>query len=1155
MFSRERPRAPALAALPAHRQALPEPVVAAAQSTRPLQRGVCPCGGGCPKCAQGAEVSGLLDVAGTLAENRASAMPAMWIVEDRQDMELEATIGAASLLAGAPANEGATPLPEHGESKEQRRGAAALRAELTEGGRALPGAVRQRLGAHFRQDFSHVRIHEGSSAVRANRQLDAEAFAFGEHIWLGEGKSANDMPLMAHELVHVMQQQPRAATARDGEKWRIQRLRTGDGELHIVEIVAFENSLRNAQTKLSDGDVQPIRLTKNDLAAGDYKFELPPGGAGEYIVTGMGMGTGTGTGKLYWQPRSVIEGKYKPSKHVTVRVLSGGPLNLYEKRRELNAINENKGAVSYSHYLTRKHAKSGTYADLKAMLDAQATLQSAGVSEDEMLLWQKEREDAQMTGTAPATEVDISVWATDFVAQREGKLNTELQSAVANRQGLTEQMANIESTGRGDPQFALVVSILNAGNRHETWDGLKKYLKRHGADLDLFFAAFEFEMRMATKALLVNGRVALIRMERDFFAGKNVGAEDRRLAHAIQMMNDARWVRNAAATKATAARKRDLADVTRGKYGNANQTEALQKDLKDADEALAEQKQTSTLGMAQERGLELHAGDRKALVLSKAKLLDFIYRTRQTLKRGEALVQGKAETLYTADKIVALTKQLVGVRKNSLVEALIDFHASIVTQEPLWREVLNVVSLLAMLVPGPAGLVLRAGLGLANVNLAMDDYANQSTLHEAGFASAAPGKLGLILTAGGAVLDLGSVVGAVAKGSGQIGNLGRLLRGGERTAEETLTASSQTARSTANEAKGASQAAEDAASAETRAGRTTAREGEDVSKQMADDLPRHDTGPDPRGERVGEGHEIRGAGDDVAADAIVPIMPRTPARASLQTRAALAKRRAELSASEATLEAERRGIAKELATRRSSMGSSEKVIELAEEAKSPGAALKANADAAKKRLLKLEKDATKLEDKLSQTEGALARVRQEAREVEQSIDVAHNLGKVRIEPQPVKLRTAKGVEVESWSKEYLLGTERAAFRRDVEKILLSEPNGPLSKALLKAGKKFHSANMPKGSTLKDFLDRPEVWQAAHVVTRGNGEEVLVVSSLFRNQRMGAELERTGVVATERAFIIQGIAVDTATAYSLVEQKLLDAAVLHGSDVRLIQLMD
>lgn len=78
----------------------------------------------------------------------------------------------------------------------RRRGAGApLRADL-----------RHRLEPYFGVDFSQVRVHQGPTAARAARHLNAHAFTHQHHIWLGEGASQKDTHLLAHELTHVVQQ-------------------------------------------------------------------------------------------------------------------------------------------------------------------------------------------------------------------------------------------------------------------------------------------------------------------------------------------------------------------------------------------------------------------------------------------------------------------------------------------------------------------------------------------------------------------------------------------------------------------------------------------------------------------------------------------------------------------------------------------------------------------------------------------------------------------------------------------------------------------------------------------------------------------------------------------------------------------------------------
>jgi hypothetical protein len=70
-------------------------------------------------------------------------------------------------------------------------------------GRPLPGPVASRLTRTFNTDLSGVRVHEGARQAQA---LGARAYALGSDIHLAPGERPTDVPLMAHEVAHVMQQ-------------------------------------------------------------------------------------------------------------------------------------------------------------------------------------------------------------------------------------------------------------------------------------------------------------------------------------------------------------------------------------------------------------------------------------------------------------------------------------------------------------------------------------------------------------------------------------------------------------------------------------------------------------------------------------------------------------------------------------------------------------------------------------------------------------------------------------------------------------------------------------------------------------------------------------------------------------------------------------
>ena len=80
------------------------------------------------------------------------------------------------------------------------------------GGSPLPDIVRRQMERGFGADFGGVRVHAGSEAAQLNSEVSAQAFTHGQNIYLGEGRtnlgSSEGQRLLAHELTHVLQQNP-----------------------------------------------------------------------------------------------------------------------------------------------------------------------------------------------------------------------------------------------------------------------------------------------------------------------------------------------------------------------------------------------------------------------------------------------------------------------------------------------------------------------------------------------------------------------------------------------------------------------------------------------------------------------------------------------------------------------------------------------------------------------------------------------------------------------------------------------------------------------------------------------------------------------------------------------------------------------------------
>jgi hypothetical protein len=82
-------------------------------------------------------------------------------------------------------------------------------------GQPLPATLRQDMQARLGHDFSQVRVHADATAHRQAHALHAAAYTWGQHIVFAQGRFAPTSHagrhLLAHELVHVVQQRGGAA--------------------------------------------------------------------------------------------------------------------------------------------------------------------------------------------------------------------------------------------------------------------------------------------------------------------------------------------------------------------------------------------------------------------------------------------------------------------------------------------------------------------------------------------------------------------------------------------------------------------------------------------------------------------------------------------------------------------------------------------------------------------------------------------------------------------------------------------------------------------------------------------------------------------------------------------------------------------------------
>jgi len=108
------------------------------------------------------------------------------------------------------------------------------------GGEPLPRETRQFMEPRFGHRFGGVRVHTDRTAGDLARQVQARAFATGNHIFFAPGEFApertNGKRLLAHELAHVVQQHD------GGDGFDRQIRRTGSGSLNCPPYAGYDKS-------------------------------------------------------------------------------------------------------------------------------------------------------------------------------------------------------------------------------------------------------------------------------------------------------------------------------------------------------------------------------------------------------------------------------------------------------------------------------------------------------------------------------------------------------------------------------------------------------------------------------------------------------------------------------------------------------------------------------------------------------------------------------------------------------------------------------------------------------------------------------------------------------------------------------------------------
>lgn len=128
-------------------------------------------------------------------------------------------------------------------------------------GQPLDAGTRSFMEPRFGQDFSTVRVHTGPKAAESAAAVQARAYTVGNNIVFGGKESASDLPILAHELTHVVQQ--------SGGSHRLQRLEACADFLEFMPNTGVPES-RVRDSLADDAELLGTVATELHIPAGSY---------------------------------------------------------------------------------------------------------------------------------------------------------------------------------------------------------------------------------------------------------------------------------------------------------------------------------------------------------------------------------------------------------------------------------------------------------------------------------------------------------------------------------------------------------------------------------------------------------------------------------------------------------------------------------------------------------------------------------------------------------------------------------------------------------------------------------------------------------------------------------------------------------------------
>jgi hypothetical protein len=695
-------------------------------------------------------------------------------------------------------------------------------------GQPLDVSTRKFMEPRFGQDFSAVRIHVDGAAGRSAAEIGAQAYASGRHIVFAPGRFTPETEqggkLLAHELTHTLQQSAAGSQA-IYRKSNSKPSATAERP-KIYKIEAFEESTDEAIAYVSaDGaalEQEVIQITRNDLKAGNYTATRDADSAYGYQVDG-GKGTflwcnplvsDENPDQITWcsgpsvkpSPGEHRHAKYGRSGKVEIIILPRHVQDFLTTREDSPAPSERKDPAA--------PPRSNDAQTLELFRTAHILIRS-GVTQDQLVLEKHRMMDAADIGD-DLPKTDMESWALEFAArQQKGS-----EEAVGQRKILMEALTRLEKV---PPQYANILvnyfsdesqanletsvnEMLNTNKWTNIW-GESGFENRRDlfATLKRFTDAFEFELNALAGGVLNATEAARLEVLDQFVGNRKKilspqfireelakANEDPEVIALVQRIHDEEKNAPSAARRAsdyvsTSSLVSPMAGAAE-KLGVLTQTQHYDRTMELLKEGLAKKvSEKSRLKVSGLKGLDilsfLSADGSRAQTAIDLALED----GRRTIRRARDKLTDDRKFVFAADKIIAGKKAELKIRKDGLVDRVIDsFVAARLSEKSTWESIWAIVDfVVSILPPTPVTVFLRTVAGLIDAAKATDDAATKDLLHDAElrYHGASAGELAqtYLFTAAGAIFDMSSI--GVA---GEAASLRTGLGEADRAAETSL---------------------------------------------------------------------------------------------------------------------------------------------------------------------------------------------------------------------------------------------------------------------------------------------------------------------------------------------------------------------------------